>query len=134
MSFDPLSALFELGKTAIEKIWPDPSKRAEELFKLEQLKQTGDLAKMQAEVSLMLGQIEINKTEAANSNLFVSGWRPSVGWVCSAALAYEYLVRPLLTTFGIVAAPIEVDTLNTLLFALLGVAGLRSIDKIKGVA
>jgi len=53
---DPLSALFDLGKTAIEKIWPDPSKRADELFRLEQLKQQGDLALMKAQVDLLLGQ------------------------------------------------------------------------------
>lgn len=111
----------------LDKVFPDKTEADKAKARLLELQMNGELQQI-------VGQIEINKTEAANSNLFVSGWRPSVGWVCSAALAYEYLVRPLLTTFGIVAAPIEVDTLNTLLFALLGIAGLRSIDKIKGVA
>ena len=111
----------------LDKVFPDKTEADKAKARLLELQMNGELQQI-------VGQIEINKTEAANYNLFVSGWRPSVGWVCSAALAYEYLVRPLLTTFGIVAAPIEVDTLNTLLFALLGIAGLRSIDKIKGVA
>lgn len=111
----------------LDKVFPDKTEADKAKARLLELQMNGELQQI-------VGQIEINKTEAANSNLFVSGWRPSVGWVCSAALAYEYLVRPLLITFGIVAAPIEVDTLNTLLFALLGIAGLRSIDKIKGVA
>ena len=111
----------------LDKVFPDKTEADKAKARLLELQMNGELQQI-------VGQIEINKTEAANSNLFVSGWRPSVGWVCSAALAYEYLVRPLLTTFGVVAAPIEVDTLNALLFALLGIAGLRSIDKIKGVA
>ena len=111
----------------LDKIFPDKTEADKAKARLLELQMNGELQQI-------VGQIEINKTEAANSNLFVSGWRPFVGWVCSAALAYEYLVRPLLTTFGVVAAPIEADTLTTLLFALLGIAGLRSVDKIKGVA
>ena len=62
MSFDPLSAAFDLGKTAIEKIWPDPRKRAAELRKLEELRQNGDLAHLNAHVQLMVGQLEVNRT------------------------------------------------------------------------
>ena len=73
MSFDPLSALFDLGKSAIDKIWPDPIKRAEELRKLEEMKQRGDLAELNAQVQLLSGQLDINKIEAASNNVFVSG-------------------------------------------------------------
>jgi len=111
----------------LDKIFPDKTEADKAKAKLLELQMNGELQQV-------MGQIDINKVEASHQNLFVSGWRPSVGWVCSAALAYEYIVRPLLITFGLNAAPIEVDTLNTLLFALLGVAGLRTIDKIKGVA
>lgn len=111
----------------LDKIFPDKTEADKAKAKLLELQMNGELQQV-------MGQIDINKVEASHQNLFVSGWRPSVGWVCSAALAYEYTVRPLLITFGLNAAPIEVDTLNTLLFALLGVAGLRTIDKIKGVA
>lgn len=111
----------------LDKIFPDKTEADKAKAKLLELQMNGELQQV-------MGQIDINKVEASHQSLFVSGWRPSVGWVCSAALAYEYIVRPLLITFGLNAAPIEVDTLNTLLFALLGVAGLRTIDKIKGVA
>lgn len=111
----------------LDKIFPDKTEADKAKAKLLELQMNGELQQV-------MGQIDINKVEASHQNLFVSGWRPSVGWVCSAALAYEYIVRPLMLTFGLNAAPIEVDTLNTLLFALLGVAGLRTIDKIKGVA
>lgn len=111
----------------LDKVFPDKTEADKAKARLLELQMNGELQQV-------MGQIDINKIEASHQNLFVSGWRPSVGWVCSAALAYEYIVRPLMLTFGLNAAPIEVDTLNTLLFALLGVAGLRTIDKVKGVA
>lgn len=139
MSIDPLTAIFELGKTAIEKIWPDPSKRAEELLKLEQLKQQGDLAKLQAEVSLMLGQIEINKVEAQHPSVFVAGWRPAVGWVGAGAFAYSTIIEPLMrfvaTLYGYAGEFPKLDDNLTMqiLFGLLGLGALRSYEKSKEV-
>lgn len=140
MSFDPLSALFELGKTAIEKIWPDPSKRAEELFKLEQLKQTGDLAKLQAEVSLMLGQIEINKTEAQHPSVFVAGARPAVMWIGAFGLAYAAIIEPIARFVARVICDYNgefpvLDTTITMqvLFGILGLGAYRTFEKTKEV-
>ena len=67
MSLDPLTAAFEVGKLAIEKIWPDETKRAEQLFKLDKLRQEGDLEHLNSQVKLLLGQIEVNKAEASTS-------------------------------------------------------------------
>lgn len=140
MSFDPLSALFDLGKTAIDKIWPDPTKRAEELRKLEELRQAGDLARLQAEVNLMLGQIDINKQEAAHTSVFVAGWRPFVGWVGGCGLAYAAIVDPLMRFIAKVGFDYmgnfpEIDTTITMqvLFGLLGLGAYRSFEKAKGV-
>ena len=77
MNFDPLSAAFELGKTAIEKIWPDPTKRAEEVRKLEELRQSGDIEMMNAQIKLLLGQIEINKLDAKSGNFSVKTYSDS---------------------------------------------------------
>ena len=82
---------------------------------------------MNGELQQILGQLEINKEEAKNGNLFVSGWRPGVGWTCGLALFYEFLIRPVATGFGKPMPTIDVEALNTLLFALLGVAGLRTV-------
>ena len=138
-SFDPLSALFDLGKTAIEKIWPDPSKRAEELFRLEQLKQSGDLALMKAQVDLLLGQIEVNKIEAASSSIFVAGWRPFAGWVGGVAFAYASIVEPMarfISTVGFdySGAFPEINTELTIqvLLGMLGLGLMRSFDKKQG--
>ena len=139
MSFDPLSALFDIGKVAIEKIWPDPTKRAQELRKLEEMKQHGDLEEMNAQVKLLTGQMEINKTEAASKNLFVAGWRPFVGWVCGFGLAYAAILEPLMRFIASVndyagTFPI-IDTTITMqvLLGMLGLGAMRTREKEKGV-
>ena len=83
---------------------------------------------------MLFRSLEINKEEAKSASLFVAGWRPAVGWCCSLALAYQFLVRPISTGFGHEMPAIDVEALSTLLFALLGVAGLRTVEKIKGIA
>jgi hypothetical protein len=140
MSFDPLSALFDLGKTAIEKIWPDPSKRAAELLKLEELKQAGDLARMQAEVNLMLGQIEINKAEAQHPSVFVAGARPAVMWIGAFGLAYAAVVEPIARFVARVCFDYQgefpvLDTTITMqvLFGILGLGAYRTYEKTKEV-
>ena len=142
MSFDPLTALFETGKMAIERIWPDPIRRAEEMRKLEEMKQNGDLARLDAHVKLMLGQLEVNKAEAQHKSIFVAGWRPFIGWVGGFALAYAGVVYPILTWVwkylevtgkvpeGMEAPPlIEVGILGTIVTGMLGIGTMRSVDK-----
>jgi hypothetical protein len=111
----------------LDKAIPDKGKAEEAKLELLKMQMNGDLQQT-------LGQLEINKEEAKNANLFVSGWRPSVGWVCSLGLVYEFLVRSIAGGFGYSFPPIDTNALNSLLFALLGVAGLRTVEKVKGVA
>ena len=121
-----LGAVADAAMSVINRIWPD---------KTEQEK-----AQIAAAVSVVQGQMEINKVEAANPSVFVAGWRPSIGWVCSAALAYQFVLRPI-AAFGFAAAghPIENlpgidDALWELLFGMLGLGGLRTFEKVRGVA
>lgn len=145
MSFDPLTAIFDLGKSAIDKIWPDPIKRAEELRKLEEMKQKGDLAELNARVQLMLAQIQTNQKEAEHKSVFVAGWRPFIGWVGGFSLAYAGVIYPLLTWFWsfalamnwlpteAVAPPyIESATLTAVVTGMLGIGSMRSYDKKQG--
>ena len=142
MSFDPVSAAFDLGKTAIERIWPDPIRRAEELRKLKELEQKGDLAELNAHVQLMIGQLEVNKVEAGHKSLFVAGWRPWIGWVGGMALAYQFVLYPLLMWLWVILkaksiippgidVPPVLDTgaLFSIVTAMLGVGAMRSHDK-----
>ncbi len=139
MSFDPISALFDLGKSAIDKIWPDPIKRAEELRKLEEMKQRGDLEELNAQVKLLTGQMEVNKIEASSKNVFVAGWRPFVGWVCGLGLAYASIIEPLMrfiaSTNGYTGEFPVIDTSITLqvLLGMLGLGVMRTREKEKGV-
>lgn len=98
MSFDPFTAAIELGKTAVDRLWPDPVKRAEEMRKLEELRQNGNLAELNARVQLLLGQLEITKEEAKHKSLFVAGWRPAVGWVGATSLALAYIPKAIVLT------------------------------------
>jgi hypothetical protein len=113
----------------LDKFVPDP-----------QARQT---AESELRSSLQLwdkGQTDVNAVEAANPNVFVSGWRPFIGWVCGLALAYQYVAAPILmwlaATLSIpLASPPKLDdTLWQLVFAMLGIGGLRTFEKIKGVA
>jgi len=82
---------------------------------------------------------ETNIAEAKSSNWFVASWRPFVGWVCGVALAYTFILEPIIE-WGVKIAGINVSppTLNTgalfnLVLAMLGFGGLRTFEKYKGV-
>lgn len=135
MNFDPLSALFDLGKTAIEKVWPDPTKRAEELRKLEELRQSGDLAVMKAEVELLMGQISINLKEAEHQSIFVAGWRPFVGWCGGVAFAYSTVIEPIMRFIAKIYGYagdfplLDNDLTMQVLLGMLGLGLMRTYEK-----
>lgn len=94
-----------------------------------------------------LAQMEVNKQEAAHASVFVSGWRPAIGWIGAAALAYQFLLYPLLLWIwtwaqgaGYIPASlqpppvIKADELWVILTGILGIAGMRTYEKNKGVA
>ncbi len=130
---NPLELVLGIGGKLIDKLFPDPEKKAEALLKLQQLQQSGDL-------QVIANQVDINKIEAANPRLFVSGWRPFIGWVCGAALAFQLVVGPLVMWGGAlmghsVALPImQTELLTTLLVGMLGLGGMRTVEKLQGVA
>ena len=135
---DPLSAILSIGSTAIQRIWPDPVKQAEEQRKLAELAQTGDLAILNSHVQLMLAQINVNAKEAESKSMFVAGWRPAVGWVCVSVLGYNYIGVSLLNyaslffEFPTPPTPLNMTELWPLLFGMLGIGGMRSFDKKNG--
>lgn len=77
---------------------------------------------------------KVIKIEAANPSIFVAGWRPAIGWIGVLALAYQFLLYPILQWLPIDKHPLLPDsnTLFTLITGMLGIAGLRSFDKLKG--
>jgi hypothetical protein len=117
------------GLKVLDKFVPDPEAKAKAESELRSNLQAWDKT-----------QTDVNAVEAANANVFVSGWRPFIGWTCGLALAYQYVLAPLVMwitlTMGVhLAAPPKLDDmLWQLVFAMLGMGGLRTFEKIKGVA
>jgi hypothetical protein len=120
------SAIADLAGTVINKIWPDKSEAEKQ--------------QLAAAVQLVQGQMDINKAEAASGSVFIGGWRPAIGWVCAVALACQYIARPLLVWAGIVTGhnwpmlPGLDNNLWELMLGMLGMGGLRTLEKVKGVA
>ena len=140
MSIDPITAALNVGKTLIEKIWPDPQKQAQEIRLLEELHQKGELAELNARVTLLNGQLEINKAEANHSSIFVAGWRPFIGWVCGLALFYAAIFEPMMRFVAKMLGyegefPI-IDTTLTMqvLLGMLGLVAARTREKEKKVS
>jgi len=123
-----LDAILGIGGKLIDKLIPDPAAQDAARLELLKLQQSGELAAMTA-------QTEINKAEASNPSVFVSGWRPAIGWVCALAMGYQYLARPLLVAFmPSLAFPGLDDNLWQLMMGMLGLGGLRTFEKTQGVA
>ena len=131
-------ALVSMLPGLLDKIIPDPAAAADAKLKAIELAQRGELAALDADLRLMLAQADINKAEAS-TDLFRGGWRPACGWVCAAGLAYTFLLRPVLPWLASLAGAdvqampeIDTDTLMVLLTGMLGLGGLRTVERVKG--
>ena len=117
------------GLKVLDKFIPDPELKA----------------KMEAELRKGLldadkGQMEVNKVEAAHRSIFVAGWRPFIGWVCGSAFAMHFVIIPVMQVVAIYAdfAPpvlsFDMESLLTVMMGMLGLGGMRTYEKMKGVA
>lgn len=133
MSLDPVSALLDIGSKVIDRVWQDPAQAAQAKLELVKLQQSGEL-------QVIAGQMDINKVEAASTSLFVSGWRPFVGWVCGSGFAIQFVVGPMVEWLAALSGhPIkfpamDLSTMSPLLLGMLGLGGYRTVEKLKGVA
>lgn len=117
------------GLKVLDKFIPDPAEKAK--------------AEAQLRADLMAwdkAQTDVNAVEAQSSSLFVAGWRPAVGWVCCAALTWTYILQPIaafaLAQFGYLTAlpRLDMGEMMPILLGMLGLGGMRSWEKTKGVA
>lgn len=126
MALDPLTAGLDLAKTVVDKIWPDKSEQ--------------ERAQLAAALQLVQGQIDINKAEAASPSVFTSGWRPFIGWACGTACAWNWIGLPVaMFTTAYFGHPVQFSAADLsdmwpLLMGMLGLGGLRTFEKVKGVA
>ena len=135
-----IAALLPILGTVLDKVLPDQQAQADAKLKILELAQKGELASMDAEMRLALGQIETNKVEAG-TDLFRGGWRPATGWTCVAGLSYNFVIQPILPwavrAFGgeVPDMPtIDNETLMLLLTGMLGLGGLRTFERVRGKA
>ena len=89
----------------------------------------------------VMAQMEVNKQEAAHRSLFVAGWRPFIGWTCGVSLAWHFVLSPVVvfvTAWAGVEMPtlptFDMDSLMTVLLGMLGLGGLRTYEKSKGLS
>jgi hypothetical protein len=121
-----LGAVSDLIGTVVNKIWPD--------------KTEAERQQLAAAVMIVNGQLDINRAEASNPSVFVSGWRPFIGWVCGSACAWNWIGLPVaaiaLRAVGhpIELAPADLSQMWPVLLGMLGLGGLRTVEKINRVA
>lgn len=124
----------------IDKIFPDPQAKAQAQIQMLQLQQAGEFKELDAQLQMAKGQTDTNLAEAQNPKLFVSGWRPFIGWICGLGLASQFIVAPFATWAAtLIGHPVtfptlDLGTLMTLLAGMLGLGTLRTTEKINGVA
>lgn len=131
--------VIEAGIKVIERLFPDPNEAAKAKLALFELQQKGELANLTAEVEIATAQSKINEVEASG-DIFRGGWRPAVGWICALGLSYQFIARPtmnfILALAGhgdITMGALELETLMTLLFGMLGLGWYRTQEKMSGV-
>lgn len=123
-----LIGLMPILSQVLDKILPDPEAKAKAMAEIMAQASKADLS-----------QVEVNKTEAASPSIFVAGWRPFVGWVCGAVIAWHYLVKYMILTFSsyfddklvtavLNSAPLD-ENMWALITGLLGLGAMRSYDK-----
>lgn len=127
-----LGPLFEMGKTLLDRFVPDPEAKRQAEMELIRMAADGELKQT-------IAQLEINAREAAHPSVFVAGWRPAFGWCGAAGFLYATIGQPLLAWGAAIkgwpAPPaLNLDLLWVVVTGLLGIGGLRSVEKIKGVA
>ena len=128
-----LPSLIPVVGDVLDRFFPNKEEKARAEREIE-AKLTAHLA------SIDLAQLEVNKQEASHRSILVAGWRPFVGWTCGLALFYTYLVQPM-ATFVLAQTghliqlpPVDLSAMMPVLLGMLGLGGLRSFEKYKGVS
>lgn len=126
MSVTGVGEIADLAGKVVDRLWPNKTEE--------------ERAQLAAAVSVVHGQLEINRVEAASPSVFVAGWRPFIGWVCGVSCAWNWLglsvAKFVLAVAGhpVQLSPADLSEMWPLLAGMLGIGGLRTFEKIRGVA
>lgn len=125
-----IDTIFGTISTVLDRVIPDKNARDKAKEELERAINDQDF-------QIALEQIKVNLVEAQSESFFKSGWRPSVGWICSIAFGLHFVILPLFNYFLMlcggqpILVPFQMDTLLTVLLGLLGMGTLRTVEKMK---
>ena len=126
-----LGPILEVGKTLLDRFIPDPEKKREAEMELVRMAAEGELKQT-------IAQLEINAREATHASVFVAGWRPFFGWAGGAGFIYATILQPLLAWGAAIKGwptppTLNLDLLWVVVTGMLGIGGLRTVEKFKGV-
>jgi|TARA_R100001086_G_scaffold222460_1_gene139971 hypothetical protein len=127
-----ISAILPIAETVLDRVIPDKNAKAKALLEMEK-------ALVDAHNKGMLAQIDVNKVEAAHRSIFVAGWRPCIGWVGAISIAWHFILQPItIFALGVFDLPydlpaFDMDAMLTIIMGMLGIGGMRSFEKFKGL-
>lgn len=126
-----LGPILEIGKTLLDRFVPDPAQKQAAEMELVRMAAQGELQQT-------IAQLEINAREASHASVFVAGWRPFFGWAGGAGFIYATILQPLLAWLASIKGWPQPPTLNldllwVVVTGMLGIGGLRTVEKFKGV-
>jgi hypothetical protein len=122
-------------KDVISEVVVDKDKKNELNVRLQELADKADDRFHQE----LMGQIEVNKVEAAHASIFVAGWRPAVGWISAVGLGWQFVLSPFAETVARWSGwtgtmpVVDTESLMMLVLGMLGIGAQRSFEKFKGV-
>lgn len=140
MGLPLIGTFIDAGMKVLDRVLPDQAAKREAQLELLKLQQAGEFKEIELQMQRDLAQAQINQAEAASPKLFVSGWRPFIGWVCGVGLATQFLIAPVATWvarlrgYDIAFPELDMGTLMTLLAGMLGLGVMRTTEKINKVA
>jgi hypothetical protein len=127
-----ITSLLPVVSSVIDRVIPDKNARAKAMIEMEQ-------ALVEAHTKGMLAQIDVNRVEAAHRSIFIAGWRPCIGWIGAFALGWHFILHPIaIFALGVFALPydlpaFDMDAMLTIVMGMLGIGGMRSFEKFKGL-
>ena len=126
-----LGPILEVGKTLLDRFVPDPEKKQAAEMELVRMAADGELKQV-------IAQLEINAREASHASVFVAGWRPFFGWAGGFGFLYATIGQPLLAWAAQIKGwpvppSLNLDLLWVVITGMLGIGGLRTFEKTKGV-
>ena len=114
----------------------------DDLFTSDEEREAAKLKLLEMEQKGELAQIAVNMQEAKSENVFISGWRPAVGWTCTAAFAYAFVLQPFAAFIALVSGmdpallaalpDLDIGSMMPVLLGMLGLGAMRSYEKKSG--